>query len=100
VQVCHDILEQLETEPDLLEKVMTSEESWIFEYDVNTKRQTLHWKSPMLPRSKKARMAKPKMKVILIAFFVVRGIMQTDFLPQGQTINQHIYRDGLWRLMW
>ena len=41
VQVCQDILEQLETEPNLLKRVVTRNESWIFEYDPLTKRQSL-----------------------------------------------------------
>ena len=99
VQVCHDILEELETEPNLLGRVITSGESWIFEYDPETKRQSLQWKSPTSPRPKKARMSKSKIKVMLIAFFDVRGIVHTEFMPQGHTINQHIYRDVLRRLM-
>ena len=41
VQVCQDILEQLETEPNLLKRVVTGDESWIFEYNPLTKRQSL-----------------------------------------------------------
>ena len=37
VQVCRDILEELETEPNLLGRVITGDESWIFEYDPETK---------------------------------------------------------------
>ena len=33
VQVCQDILEQLEIEPNLLKRVVTGDKSWIFEYD-------------------------------------------------------------------
>ncbi|KAK8375113.1 hypothetical protein O3P69_011329 [Scylla paramamosain] len=33
MQVCQDILERLETEPDLLRRVITGDESWVFEYD-------------------------------------------------------------------
>ena len=99
VQVCHDFLEELETEPNLLGRVITGDESCIFEYDPETKRQSLQWKSPTSPRPKKARMSKSKIKVMLIAFFDVRGIVHTEFMPQGHTINQHIYRDVLRRLM-
>ena len=99
VQVYHDILEELETEPNLLGRVITGDESWIFEYDPETKRQSLQWKSPTLPRPKKARMSKSKIKVMLIAFFNVRGIVHTEFMPQGHTISQYIYRDVLRRLM-
>ena len=41
VQVCQDMLELLETEPNLLKRVATGDESWIFEYDPLTKRQSL-----------------------------------------------------------
>jgi len=77
VQVCHDILEQLETEPNLLERVITGDEPWIFVYDPETKRQILQRKSPTSPRPKKTRMAKFKIKVMLIALFDVRGIVHT-----------------------
>jgi len=99
VHVCHGILEQLKTKLNLLERVITGDESWIFEYDLETKHQSFQWKSPMSPRPKKARIAKSKIKVILIAFFDVRGTVQTEILPQGQTISQHIYRDVLGYLM-
>ena len=53
VQVCQDILEQLETEPNLLKKVVTGDESWIFKYDPLTKRQSLEWKSALWPKTQK-----------------------------------------------
>ena len=99
VQVCHDILEQLETEPNLLKRVVTVDESWIFEYDPLTKRQSLEWKSALSPRTKKARVFKSKTSVMLIAFFDVHGIVLAEILPQDQTINQHVYKNILRRLM-
>ena len=33
MQVCQDIMERLQTEPDLLHRVITGDETWIFEYD-------------------------------------------------------------------
>ena len=41
VQVCQDILKQLEITPDLLSRVVTGDESWIFKYNPLTKRQSL-----------------------------------------------------------
>ena len=49
VQVCQDSLEQLETESNLLKRVVTGDESWIFEYDLLIKRQSLEWKSALSP---------------------------------------------------
>ena len=83
VQECQDILEQLDTEPDLLKIVVTGDESWIFEYDLLTKRQSFEWKSALSPKPKKARVFKSKTKVMLIAFFDVHAIVHAEFLPQG-----------------
>ena len=40
LHVCQDILQQLQTDATLLEKVITGDESWIFEYDPETKHQS------------------------------------------------------------
>jgi len=44
-------------------------------------------------------MFKFKTMVMLIPFFDVHGIVHAEFLPQGQTINQHFYKNILRRLM-
>ena len=69
VQVCQDILEHLETEPNLLKRVVVDDESWIFEYTPLIKWQSLERKSALSPSPKKARVFKSKTKVMLIAFF-------------------------------
>ena len=83
MQVCQDIIEHLETEPDLLRRVITGDETWIFEYDPETKCQSCQWKSQTSPRPNlKARPSKSKVKVMLITFFDVRRIVHSEFLPQ------------------
>ena len=32
-------------------------------------------------------------------FFDVRGMIHYEFLPQGQTVNQHVYKEILQRLL-
>ncbi len=44
-------------------------------------------------------MSKSKVKVKLIAFFDIKGIVHFEFLPQGQTVNQYVYKEILRRLM-
>ena len=90
-----DIIKRLQTEPDLLRRVIIGDETWIFEYDPETKRQRCQWKSPTSPRPKKARQSKSKVEVMLITFFDVRSIVHSEFLPQGQTINQQVYKEIL-----
>ena len=48
---------------------------------------------------KKARKSKSKVKVMLIVFFDIQGIVHFEFLPQGQTVNQTVYKEILWRLV-
>ena len=62
VQVCQDILKQLEITPDLLSRVVTGDELWIFEYDPLTKRQSLEWKSASSPRPRKQGCSSPKLR--------------------------------------
>ena len=95
LQVCQDIMGHLQTEPDLLRRVITGDETWSFEYDLVTKHQSCQWKSPTSSRPKKARQSKSKVKVMLIMFCDVRGIVPSEFLPQGQTISQQVYKEIL-----
>ena len=93
--MCQDILEQLETETNLLKRVVTGNESLILGYDPLTKRQSREWKSAVSPTPKKARLFKSKTKMTLIAFLDVHGIVHAEFLPQSQPINQHVYKNIL-----
>ena len=55
VQICQNILKELETEPDMLSRVVTGDESWIFEYNPFTKRQSLELKSASSPRKQESK---------------------------------------------
>ncbi|GFV00358.1 mariner Mos1 transposase [Trichonephila clavipes] len=96
--VCTDILDAIKNDPNSLEKVITCDESWFFTYDPETKRQSMHWKTPTSPRAKKARMSKSKFKAMMIVFFDIHGIVYLHWVPEGQTINQHYYLEVLGNL--
>ena len=51
------------------------------------------------PRSKKARMHRSQVKEMLITFFDHQGMVHHEFFPQGQTVNQHFYKEVLTRLV-
>jgi hypothetical protein len=51
----------------------------------------MHWKTSESPKLKKARMSKSKLKAMLIVFFDIKGVIMTEWIPQGQTVNQHYY---------
>ena len=64
----------------------------VFQYDPESKRQSMHWKIPSSPRQKKARQNKSKLKVLMIVFFEIRGIVHVDWVPEGETVNQGHYK--------
>ena len=99
LHVCQDILQQLQTDATLLEKVITGDKLWIFEYDSETKCQSCQWKSPGSPRPKKAWMQKSQVKVMLITFFDHQGMVHHEYVPHDQTVNQHFYKEVLTQLM-
>ena len=55
MQVCKDMLKNFDSNLDLLKKVITGDETWVFECHPETKRQSLHWKNPRSPRIKKSK---------------------------------------------
>lgn len=95
---CTDILERLNEDPHLLERVITCDETWIFQYDPETKRQSMHWKSPSSPKIKKAKMSKSRLKAMLIVFFDIKGVILIEWVPAGQTVNQAYYKTVLQKL--
>ena len=97
--VCLDITKHLEAKPDLLNSVIAGDETWVFEYNPETKRQSREWKSYGSPRPMRARKSKSKVKVMLIVFFDIQGIDHFKFLPQDQTVNQTVYKEIFWRLV-
>ena len=89
VTICQDMLER---QDDILGRVITGDETWVYQYDPETKRQSTQWKTANSPRPKKCRRSKLRVKTMLLAFFIcIRGIVHYEFVPTGQTINQVYY---------
>jgi len=48
VSFCAELLEQVETSPELMEQIVIGDERWLFEYDPETKRQSLWLRSVVM----------------------------------------------------
>ena len=44
-ELCLDLLQRIHNEPELLNSITTCDETWVFTYDPETKRQSMQWKS-------------------------------------------------------
>ena len=84
--VCLDLLDCLEREPEFFNHVITGDESWILEYDLETKRQIREWHTANSPHPKKARMSKSKIKSMLICFFDSRGSSTRNLCQQDKLL--------------
>jgi len=68
LEICQDLLGRLEIEPRFLDKVITGDESWVFDYDPENKRQSAEWHMNSSPRPKKARMSRSRVNSMIIVF--------------------------------
>jgi hypothetical protein len=66
----------------------SSDEKWVYECDLETKHQSLYWKSRESPRPTKGNQVCSKVKHILI-FFYIEGLVHHEYIPEGQVVNQH-----------
>jgi len=53
INIAQELLDSVRDEPNLLQKVITGDESWVYGYDVDTKAQSSQCKLPYEPRPKK-----------------------------------------------
>ena len=95
---CHDsreVVELINSDPAVLDALVTCDESWIYCYDPDIKRQSSQWKHACSPRPKKARQSKSTHKLLMIPFFDGTGIIYMHWVPTGQTVNKEYYVEGL-----
>jgi len=95
LEICQDLLGRLKIEPNFLDKVITGDESWVFDYDPETKRRSEEWHTRSSPCLKKARMSRSRVKTMITVFFDSHGIVHKEFVPPGQTVNHAFYKDVL-----
>ena len=95
---CHDsreMVELIKSDPAVLDALVTCNESWIYCYDPETKRQSSQWKYAGSPRLKEARQSKSTHKLLMIPFFDSTGMIYMHSVPTGQTVNKEYYVEVL-----
>ena len=89
-----EMVELINSDPAVLDALVTCDESWIYCYDPETKRESSQWKHAGTPRSKKARQSKSSHKLLMI-FFDSTGMIYMHWVPTGQTVNKEYYVEVL-----
>ena len=78
VQVCQDLLDHSKNDKELLSKVITGDESWVYDYDVETKVQSSQWTSKTSLRPNKASQVRSKINVVLTVFLMLVELSTTS----------------------
>ncbi|UYV80695.1 BRWD3 [Cordylochernes scorpioides] len=60
MDVCKNMVEMTRTDPEWMQKIITGDETWVYQYDPETKRQSSQWIERGEPKPKKARFTKFK----------------------------------------
>ena len=95
---CHDSREMVElinSDPAVLDALVTRDESWIYCYDAKSKWQSSQWKHAGSPRPKKTRQSKSTHKPLVIPFFDSTGMIYMHWVPTGETVNKEYYVEVL-----
>ena len=79
-----EMVELINSDPAVLDALVTCDESWIYCYDPETKRQSSQWNHAGSPRPKKARQSKSTYKLLMIPFFFDwAGMIYMHWVPIG-----------------
>ena len=95
-----EMIELINSDPTVLDALVTCDESCIYCYDPEIKRQSSQWKNTGSPRPKKARQSKSTHKLLMIPFFSFFFFDSTSMIymywvPTGQTVNKEYYVEVL-----
>lgn len=97
-EVAAQNLQAFADDPGLLQRIITGDESWIYGFDAETSAQSSEWRFKNEPRPTRVKRGPSRIKVLLIVFFDIQGVVYHEFLPEGRTVNKEYYREVLSRL--
>ena len=94
-----DFITMCDQDSSFLRTIVTGDETQCYQFDPESKRQSMEWHSPSSPRPRKSCLQKSKVKTMLIAFFDSSGIIHKEFVHASQTVNSAFYEEVLKRLL-
>ena len=89
------MVELINSNPAVLDALVTCDERWIYCYDTETKRHISQWKHACSPSPKNARESKSTYKHLMIHYFDNTGMIYMHWVPTGQTVNKEYHVEVL-----
>ncbi len=95
--VSQEWLQKIEDDPDIINKIITADESWVWLFDPESKKESSQWiRRHIDPRPKKALHARSTKKLLILPFFDIEGLIHVEYL-QG-TVTSEVYIEALMHL--
>lgn len=98
IEVCLELKNRISKDSNCIKSIITGDDTWFYEYDLESKVQSSQWKSANSPCPKNVFGFISNIKVMLTIFFIFSGLVHYEFLPKGQTVNQVFHKQVLERL--
>jgi hypothetical protein len=70
-----------------LQRIVTADETRVYHYGPESKAQSMAWKRPTSPVTKKFKSQPSAGKIMLTLFWDIEGTILVYFTPKGQTVN-------------
>ena len=87
--------QRIETEGrDWMKSIITGDESWVFQYDSGTRRQSRQWVEAGGERPKKTRMLPSQMKTMVICFFDIKALFIKSSFHKAKLLSR-LLRSGV-----
>ncbi|GFN99464.1 transposase [Plakobranchus ocellatus] len=83
---------------DLFDNLITGDETWVHLNTPETKRDSMTWKHPSSPVTKKFKVQRSAAKVMATVFWDAKGVILLDILPQANLTQQWLQRYG-WEIL-
>ncbi len=92
-RLCEENIERVREEPTLLEHVITTDESWLSVFELETKQASSEWhpKGTRLERPVKALKQRSERKCMATVFFDRTGMVHLEFKPPGINVTSETY---------
>ena len=88
VQICRELLAKFDEDgEDFLRQIVTGDDTWVHHYDPASKQQSKEYRHKTSPSPKKFKVFSSARKVLLTIFWDSQGVVHTEFLEQGNTVN-------------
>ena len=83
----------------VLDSIVTMDESAVSFHTPETKQQSKQWIKKGQPGPIKARVHASRQKQMLLAYFDSKGVIYTDYVPRGKTVNSQYIIESLRRFL-